>query len=227
VRVTAILPVKRFEGAKQRLKDALGTGSRAALVSAMLSDVLSALHRCSALDAVLVVSGEPAVRDLVVEPRAVLIEDTAEKGQSHAAHAGLARAAALGYERALLVPGDCPLIDPSEVQDLIERSTAKGHDVVIVPDRHEQGTNALFLDPSGPFAPQFGPDSLRRHRDQASRRGMLCSVEPLPSLALDVDTAEDLAALTETLRHSHGRAPRTEGVLKQIERSGQRPPVAA
>jgi 2-phospho-L-lactate guanylyltransferase len=227
VRVTAILPVKRFERAKQRLKDALGAGSRSALVSAMFSDVLSALQRCSALDAVLVVSGEPAVRDLVVEPGAVLIADTAEQGQSHAAHTGLARAAALGYDRALLVPGDCPLIDPSELQGLIERSAAERHDVVIVPDRHEEGTNALLLDPSGPFTPQFGPGSLSRHRDQASRRGMRCSVEPLPSLALDVDTAEDLAALIETLRHSHGRAPRTEGVLKQIERSGQRPPVAA
>jgi 2-phospho-L-lactate guanylyltransferase len=227
VRVTAILPVKRFHRAKQRLKDALGTGSRGALVSAMFSDVLSALYRCSALDAVLVVSGEPAVRDLAVDPQAILIQDMTEKGQSHAAHTGLARAAALGYERALLVPGDCPLIDPAELDGLIERSTAAGHDVVIVPDRHEWGTNALLLDPTGPFTPQFGPDSLSRHRDQAESRGMRYSVEPLPSLALDVDTAEDLAQLIETLRGSHGRAPRTEGVLKQIERSGQRPPVAA
>jgi 2-phospho-L-lactate/phosphoenolpyruvate guanylyltransferase len=227
VGVTAILPVKRFERAKQRLKDALGAGSRGALVSAMLSDVLSALQRCTALDSVLVVSGEPAVRDLIAEPQVVLIDDTSEKGQSHAAHTGLARAAALGYERALLVPGDCPLIDPSELEGLIERSAAEGHDVVIVPDRHEEGTNGLLLDPSGPFTPQFGPGSLDRHRDQASRRGLRCAVAPLPSLALDVDTAEDLAALAETLKHSHGRAPRTEGVLKQIERSGQRPPVAA
>jgi 2-phospho-L-lactate guanylyltransferase len=227
VRVTAILPIKRFERAKQRLKDALGTGARSALVYAMFSDVLSALHRCSVLDAILVVSGEPAVRDLVVEPPAMLIADTSEKGQSHAAHTGLARAAALGYDRALLVPGDCPLIDPAELQGLIERSTAEGYDVVIVPDRHEEGTNALLLDPAGAFTPEFGPGSLSRHRDQASRRGMRCSVEPVPSLALDVDTAEDLAALVETLRHSHGRAPRTEGVLKQLERSGRRPPVAA
>jgi 2-phospho-L-lactate guanylyltransferase len=219
VRATAILPVKRFHRAKRRLKDAL--------VAAMFSDVLGAVHRCSTLDAVLVVSAEPAVRDLVEEPQTVLIPDISEKGQSQAAHTGLARAAALGYEWALLVPGDCPLIDPTELDGLIEGASRGGHEVVIVPDRHGRGTNALLLDPSGPFTPQFGPDSLSRHRGQASKRGMPYSVEPLSSLALDIDTAEDLAELVEALRRSHGRAPRTEGVLKQLERSGHRPPVAA
>jgi 2-phospho-L-lactate guanylyltransferase len=139
----------------------------------------------------------------------------------------MARAAALGYEWALLVPGDCPLVDPAELDGLVERASRSGHEVVIVPDRHGRGTNALLLDPSGKFSPQFGPDSLSRHRDQAARRGVPYSVESLSSLALDVDTAEDLAALVEALRHSHGRAPRTEGILKQLERSGRRPPVAA
>jgi 2-phospho-L-lactate/phosphoenolpyruvate guanylyltransferase len=227
MRVMAILPVKRFAYAKQWLKDALGTGARSTLVEAMFSDVLAALHRCRTLDAVLVVSSEPAVRNLLAEPQTTLIPDTSEKGQSQAADAGLAHAAARGYDWALLVPGDCPLIDPAELDGLIEKTSRSGHEVAIVPDRHGRGTNALLLDPSGKFKPQFGQDSLNRHRDQASRRGVPCSVEPLSSLALDIDTAEDLAELVAALQRSHGRAPRTEGVLKQLERSGKRPSVAA
>jgi 2-phospho-L-lactate guanylyltransferase len=227
VATIAVLPVKRFDRAKQRLKSALGTGSRITLARAMLSDVLSALERTQTLDAVLVVSGEPHVRDLAAGANLVVIDDPAEKGQSQAAATGLARAAALGYARALLVPADCPLIDPAEIDSFVAGASAGADDVVIVPDRHERGTNALLIDPAGPFTPQFGEDSLARHVEQARRRGLHHSIAKLQSLSLDLDTAEDLAQLTAALERSHGRAPRTEGVLRQIERSRHRPQVAA
>jgi 2-phospho-L-lactate guanylyltransferase (CobY/MobA/RfbA family) len=98
---------------------------------------------------------------------------------------------------------------------------------VIVPDRHRTGTNGLLLDPSGPFQPQFGPDSLKLHVEQAKRRGLTHVVEELPSLALDVDTDHDLAELMRELDQLHGRAPRTRGVLRQIERSSGRPHIPA
>ncbi|KKK77602.1 hypothetical protein LCGC14_2851940, partial [marine sediment metagenome] len=188
---TAILPVKRFEDAKERLKPDLGAGSRSALASAMFSDVLSALGHTGSLDTVVLVSSESGVRDLVVGRDLTLIGDLPEKGQSHATRSGLARAAALGYERALLVPGDCPLIDPAELDELIVELFAGRLDVVIVPDRHQQGTNGLLLSPAGSFEPQFGPDSLRRHVEQAKSRGLRYAVRELPSLALDIDTGED------------------------------------
>lgn len=223
----AILPVKRFEAAKQRLRDALGAGSRSALAGAMFADVLSALDRSKSVEAIFVVSAEPEVKDLMAARQAVLIPDLAEKGQSRAALSGLARAAALGYPRAVMVPGDCPLLDPTEIDDLIAKVTSAQVDVAIVPDRHEHGTNALVVDPSGPFEPQFGPDSLRRHTEQARRRGLRSSVERVRSLALDVDSPEDLSELSAALDESRGRAPRTEGVLRQIQRSRRLPPVAA
>jgi 2-phospho-L-lactate guanylyltransferase len=174
-----------------------------------------------------IVSGEPHVRDLVSGDHVVLIDDPSEKGQSHAAATGIARAAALGFERALLVPADCPLLDPAEMDRLVADAHDRGDDVVIVPDRHERGTNALLIDPSGPFTPQFGEESLSRHVEQARRRGLRHSVVPSPSLGLDLDTADDLDQLMAVLARSHGRAPRTEGVLRQLERSRQRPQVAA
>jgi 2-phospho-L-lactate guanylyltransferase (CobY/MobA/RfbA family) len=83
------------------------------------------------------------------------------------------------------------------------------------------------VDPSGSFEPQFGPDSLRRHTEQAERRGLAYSIEHPPSLTLDVDTGDDLVALAIALEQSHGRAPRTRGVLRQIERTRDSRSVAA
>jgi 2-phospho-L-lactate guanylyltransferase len=226
VRPAAILPVKSFESAKQRLGEALGSGSRAALAAAMFSDVLGALERAEMVQAIIVVSGDRKVLDIVAGRDVVVIEDTAEKGQSHATRAGLARAAAMGLDRAALVPSDCPLLDPAELEELFVRAAA-GIDVVIVPDRHGTGTNALVVDPAGPFEPQFGPGSLKRHAEQADQRALRSAIERPPSLTLDVDTGDDLIALGIALERSHGRAPRTRGVLRQIERTRESRSVAA
>ena len=219
----AILPIKRFDSAKQRLNGRLGAGTRAALAAAMFADVLSSLQRATALDAIVVVSGEQQVQDAAAENGLMLVRDLQDKGQSNAARSGLARAAALGCDRAALIAGGCPLIDPQELDELLDATSA---DVVIVPDRHESGTNGLILNPSGPFEPQFGPDSLARHLKQAQRRELSCVIEPLASMAIDVDTHDDLAELSHKLESVHGRAQRTLGVLRQIERSQPLPPVA-
>ena len=58
----AILPVKRFDQAKQRLGETLGSATRATLAAAMFADVLTQVIRASRLDDVIVVSGEPEVR---------------------------------------------------------------------------------------------------------------------------------------------------------------------
>jgi 2-phospho-L-lactate guanylyltransferase len=227
VSTTAIVPVKRFDRAKQRLANDLGSGSRSALAAAMVADVLRALERAATIEAVLLVSGEPAVRDLVDERHITLLPDANERGQSDAASTGLARAAALGYDRALLVAGDTPLVQPGEIDTLVNRSIAGELDLVVVPDRHDTGTNALLLEPTGGFEPQFGPGSLERHVEQARRRGLRYEIGRIPSLALDVDTGEDLAELRRTLERAHGRAPLTRGALRQIARSQREPPVAA
>jgi GTP:adenosylcobinamide-phosphate guanylyltransferase len=44
----------------------------------------------------------------------------------------------------------------------------------------------------------------------------------VPSLALDIDTPEDLAALQERLQTLHGGAAQTRGMLNQLNRSGFR-----
>ena len=214
----AILPVKRFDQAKQRLGEAIGASTRTTLAAAMFADVLAQIERATSLDEIMVVSSEPGVRSLADAAGATLIDDPADKGQSHAALAGIARAAAKGFARALLVPGDCPLVDPGELDLLVRGST--DHDVVIVPDRHDTGTNALLLDPSGPFEPKFGPGSLTRHVEQAEDKRLQHIVTTVPSLGLDVDTGDDLDQLVLALAGVHGRASRTRGVLSQIGRTG-------
>ena len=201
-----ILPVKSFANAKQRLGDALGGTERVALAAAMVEDVLDELAR-TRLAPVIVVSREPrALRTGVVT-----VVDKREVGQSAAALLGMARAREMQCERALLVPGDCPLMDGAELQELAVR--AEPLDVAIVPDRHRTGTNGLALTTDGRFEPQFGPGSRARHVEQARAKGLAFEVVQVPCLELDVDTGSDAAALEAELERHPGRAPRTRAVL--------------
>jgi 2-phospho-L-lactate/phosphoenolpyruvate guanylyltransferase len=194
----------------------LGTGSRQALALAMFSDVLSTLRRVPELDEIVVVTGDRAAESTASGERVTLLHDPAQSGQSDAALIGIRHALATGCERALLVPGDTPLLKPGDVARLIGASTG----VVIVPDRHGTGTNALVLSPPDVIAPSFGPDSCARHVAAAEAAGVPHRVEEVPGLTLDVDTPGDLAELAAALDRRHGQAPSTHGALRQLERAG-------
>jgi 2-phospho-L-lactate guanylyltransferase len=219
VKTLAILPVKNFGAAKQRLADSLGAGSRQALAQAMFADVLSSIRRVPELDEIVVVTSDRSAESAAAADRVMVLRDGAEAGHSEAAMIGIRHALAEGYERVLLVPGDTPLARPAELAGLLTGT----HPVVIVPDRHGTGTNALVLSPPDVIAPSFGPGSFERHTAAAERAGVAYGVEDVPGLALDVDTSADLAELIAELELRRGQAPSTRGALRQLDRAGATP----
>ena len=212
MRTAAILPVKRFARAKSRLGESVDDELRLALARAMVGDVLCALHECAAIDLTIVVSSERSVTAAAAYLGALVVQDTAEEGQSAAARLGLERALEEGAERALCIPGDCPALDPAELEALLLGDSAAA-EVVIAPDRHGTGTNGLLLSPPDAILPSFGPGSCARHRELARTAGVACRVEHPQSLLLDIDTGADLDALRERLAGEALRAPRTRAVL--------------
>jgi len=219
MRTIAILPIKGFGSAKQRLSALLGSGSRQALAQAMFSDVLASLRHVRRLDAIAVVTAEPAAESVVRRTDVHLLHDREQSGQSAATAIGIAHALEQGFDRALLVPGDTPLLDPNELDAMLERAEGEARAVTIVPDRHQSGTNALLLSPPTAIDPSFGPGSLERHRAAARKAGVSYRVEAILSLTLDVDTPADLAELAECLEERRGHAPMTRGALRQLDRS--------
>lgn len=213
----AVLPIKSFADAKQRLATELEAGPRRALAEAMFSDVVTALRRSQAVDAMLIVSSDNTAQRIAGGHGADVLEDRGE-GHSQAASLGVTYAVERDARRILLVPGDCPLLDPRELDELIRRP-AGDRSALVVPDRHRTGTNALLLTPPTSLTPAFGPDSCERHQRLAGEQGTSAEVVEVPTLALDVDTAEDLAALRQTLEATRGGAAHTRGMLNQLMRS--------
>jgi 2-phospho-L-lactate guanylyltransferase len=211
LKATAVLPVKRFAAAKQRLAPGIGATHRAELAAAMLEDVLEAIGAARSIERVIVVSSEPRAIDLAAARGAEVLPDPDQGGHSGAALAGIARARELGAERVVLLPIDCPLLATRELERLLTGMPERY--VAIVPDRHGTGTNALALAPPDAIEPSFGEGSCARHVDAARDAGVPFGVEELPSLALDLDTPADVVALTMALEREGGRAKRTAKAL--------------
>jgi len=209
VRATAVLPVKRFGAAKSRLESLSGRRRRS-LAAAMLEDALEAIGAARSIERTIVVSGERGAARPARAAGAELIDDP-DEGHVEAALRGVLRAAELGARCVVLLPGDCPLLDPRELDGLV--SAAVERCAIVVPDRHGTGTNALLLAPPDAIRPAFGAGSRARHCDLAREAGVPCSIERVDSLALDLDTPADLIALTRELEQRPGRARRTAKAL--------------
>lgn len=219
-RTIAVLPIKRFAVAKQRLAADFSSGTRRALVEAMATDVLVALRRAQEVDQVLVVTGDLGVEALANGYDAHTVADGEERSHSAAAAVGVAEAITRGARRVLLVPGDTPALDPKQLDAFLRRAaTAEEPAVVVVPDRHGEGTNGLLLTPPGTIVPAFGAGSRAVHLGAAQAAGAHASVDDeVPSLGLDIDTADDVEALRAALAAWHGNAAHTRGMLSRLGR---------
>jgi len=211
LKATAVLPVKRFEAAKQRLAAGIDGERRRELAAAMVADVLEAIGEARTIERLIVVTGDPIAQELAANAGAEVVPDPEDAGHVQAAQAGIARAEAEGAGLVALLAGDCPLLDPRELDRLL--TGVPTHYVGIVPDRHGTGTNALLLSPPDAIVPAFGEGSRARHVEAARLAGIPFGIEELPSIELDLDTPGDVIALQRELERQPKRARRTAKAL--------------
>jgi 2-phospho-L-lactate guanylyltransferase len=210
MRATAVVPVKRFAVAKSRLGPRVEETRKPELVAAMVADVLEAIGSARLVERTIVVSQEPRAAELAAAAGAELLSDFDDASHSAAALAGIAAAEVVGAGCVALLPGDCPLLDPRELDKML--TGVPDAYVAVIPDRHGTGTNALVLAPPTAIEPSFGEGSRERHVAAARAAGIPYGVEELPSLGLDLDTPADIVALTMRVEVSGG-AKRTAKAL--------------
>lgn len=202
--VWAVIPVKDTRDAKQRLAAALPQTQRSALALAMLEDVLKALADARGLTGIVVVTIDPAARELAQRYDAQISEEYATEGHT-AAVMGAARRLAARGEAMLTIPGDVPLVTPTEIERVIA-THRDGHRFVIVPARDELGSNAILAAPADAVSLRFGDNSFFPHLAASRACGIEPAVLPLPGIGLDIDTPEDLAAFLARPSRTRTRA---------------------
>ena len=187
----AIVPVKPLRRGKSRLSGVLSEDERTALNHCLLANTLDVLASVSQIEHTLVVSRDPQALALA---RAHGARTVQEQGLPHL-NIAIARATVVAINHAvrgvLILPADLPLLTGTDVQALVERATEPPV-VVISPDRHGHGTNALLVSPTGRIHFSFGAGSFERHCGLARKAGARLEICDRPNLALDVDLPQDL-----------------------------------
>lgn len=200
----ALLPLKDFVQAKQRLSGSLTVSERRGLFHAMVEDVLTVMAAYPQFERVVLVSDDPAAQ-LLAEHFGVdcwAERSFAVQGLNAVVTAALAKIQALtapSQTEVMVVHGDLPLLSAAELDIVIRRHSellgSAPSGLSIVTDRHLRGSNILVCDPARPPVLAYGKDSCALHLAEAQRLGIPAQVLDLPGIGQDIDTRADLLHL--------------------------------
>jgi 2-phospho-L-lactate guanylyltransferase len=191
-RIAAIIPVGALEGAKTRLGGALDAEERQDLAEQLLARTVTATLATERIADVLVVSP-----DREVLRRAADLGARTLRQRSRGLNAGLAEArgdvVAGGADTVLVLPIDLAFVTVGALAIVLDAlpSSNVGRGVVLVTDRHGNGTNVLLLHPPHVIDFEFGPGSRSAHREAATAADA-AFVEVGGQLVFDIDTPADL-----------------------------------
>ena len=188
-----LVPAKGLEGAKSRLASVLSLAARRTLATTMLRQVLAAARTCPLVRRTVVISASQDVAALAAQEGADWMADPHEsKGNLKTViDHGIATLRAETSEGILVVMGDLPYVNSQDLDTLI--GELQSRTVVIAPDRHKLGTNALGLAADVDLPTCFGrSDSYAEHLKKTQEHNLLATPVLLPGLALDIDTEADL-----------------------------------
>ena len=195
----AVIPVKAFDNAKQRLAPVLSSEERQALSYAMLEDVLTAVEACALIDEMVIVTNDPKAADMAAHFQARTLAEPSRPGLIAAVTEAAESLEAAGVERMVFLPGDVPMVTPEELEIVLDGFVPSEAGLSIVPASDLGGTNCLLASPPTLIPFQFGVDSFRKHLSAAHDVGIEATVLKLPGLGLDIDTPPDLKALMTRL----------------------------
>jgi 2-phospho-L-lactate guanylyltransferase len=215
-----LVPIKDTSSAKQRLAAILDQPARTQLAQAMLYDVLTALHVWKDHPAVGIVTSDPYASRLAAEYRFEIIPDPENPGETGAIEMATQVCVERGEESTLVIPADIPLIQSSELEEILRHAPMQG--TVLVPAGDGRGTNAVLRCPADLFPLRFGNDSFKPHHMAAQATGKPCIVLNLPGIAVDVDNPSDLQQLISLPGGTRAQQLAREWNLPETLLSGER-----
>jgi 2-phospho-L-lactate guanylyltransferase len=187
----AIIPVKPLRRGKSRLSGVLSLEARTALNHYLLSNTLRILSSIPEIEYSLVVSRDPEALTIAREYGARTVQEQGSPQLNIALTRATMVALSHSVRGVLIIPADLPLLTSDDILEVVKRAVDPPV-VVITPDRHHQGTNALLISPPGLIQYEYGQGSYQRHCIQAEKAGARLEICERGSVALDIDLPEDL-----------------------------------
>ena len=188
-----LLPVKSLLRGKGRLVPLLSHPERRVLNEYFLRRTVKIAAEFPGIQRTAIITEADDTLTLARELGVYTIRQTDGNGLNHAVTQGAAELYARGVRELLILPIDSPFL---QTYDLCEVVALGGqYEVVICPDKHSAGTNAMFFSAPTPMQFSFGPGSYLQHQRETQRCGLVPHLYYNPRIAKDIDLPEDLADL--------------------------------
>jgi 2-phospho-L-lactate guanylyltransferase len=182
-----VIPVKLNE-AKSRLSQVFSVKQRQGLVLAMIKDVTSAVTQSKEEITLCLLSRDTRIENYASQYGYVFIRET-HHGLNASIRDAVNWASKQGFGGMLVVPSDVPLVTTQDINCLLKPRNPS--QIVITPS-NDGGTNALLRQPIDIIPTCYGEDSYRKHIENAKSVGCMIHVYESKTLALDLDTPQDV-----------------------------------
>jgi len=210
----AVVPLKNIRQAKQRLAPLLSPEERSQLMLAMVSDVLRTLQHTTGLAGILLVSRAPEATELARQFNVDLYAEAAGADLSESVQAaGGYLVANRNAQGTVIVPGDVPLITPTDLDAVL----LDHQRLTLVPDSIGDGTNCIVSSPPNLIRYRFDGHSFKPHVEAAYGIGITPCIVRNENFGIDVDTPKDLLCVLERAGPSHTRTClETSGIATRL-----------
>jgi 2-phospho-L-lactate/phosphoenolpyruvate guanylyltransferase len=198
-RTYAIVPIRDFGSAKQRLSGTLDKAQRAALARALLSHTIRALEGTNRIvETIVVTSDEKESREVPSRfHKTRIVQETIIHGGVNSAVAdGLSLLAQRSEDpNILLLPSDLPLVSTEAVERALR--LLDDHDLVINPSLRKDGTNMLAFHYSKRIPFWYDHNSYQNHVREAASKNLLFVETNWEEFSYDIDDKTDLDKVTK------------------------------
>jgi 2-phospho-L-lactate guanylyltransferase len=216
LKVHVIIPFKGLAESKSRLAKEISDDLRKHLVTAMLSDVVSAVSSSKRVNHLIIITSDKEIESIIPKKATLLLEDKPRGINQAINEATEYSTTKMHAEAALVIPADLPLIKPQDIDTVILRGKQKP--AVILSPSLNGGTNILYRNPPQIIEPKFGKNSFQAHLEESRKRNIEPKIYNSPRVSLDLDEIEDIKKFIQ-----HGNHTKTFEALQKTEPIFPRP----
>ncbi len=186
-----IIPVKDLKNSKSRLSNHLERFNRIVLSTQMLLHTLDVANSSENVSEIVVVSSDDNVKDIIQQKNVTFIKESGNFSVNNAVSIGIDYFEKKNHNSVLILPIDLICLTISDIKNIIE--LGKQYDIVLVPSKDGNGTNALYLKLPNLFHTRFDNSSLNNHILESFKRNLKMKIYVSYPTIMDVDSYDDLS----------------------------------
>jgi 2-phospho-L-lactate guanylyltransferase len=185
------VPVKPFEFGKSRLAELLSIEERIKLNRALFTHMVVSIQQSKWSNFGIVISKGNEALQIARRFGFSTIVENPPYGLNRSIKKVIENPILKSATSITIIPSDLPLVTVEELNELYELRV-KQDGLIILPDQKGEGTNVLSVMPPEAISFQYGKASFQKHINSAKSAAINVTVYKSISLAIDLDTEEDI-----------------------------------